>query len=96
MWRSAEEAAMNKQHIVENVRFRQGRLCLVVDGTLLECPLDEVSPKLASASKLQRETFEISPSGYGIHWPLIDEDLSINGLLRTNPKPLTQPTRKHA
>ena len=21
------------------------------------------------------------PSGYGIHWPLIDEDLSIDGLL---------------
>jgi hypothetical protein len=25
--------------------------------------------------------YEISPSGYGIRWPLIDEDLSIDGLL---------------
>jgi len=24
---------------------------------------------------------EISPSGYGIHWPLLDEDLSVDGLL---------------
>jgi hypothetical protein len=25
---------------------------------------------------------ELSPGGYGIHWPLLDEDLSISGLLR--------------
>jgi hypothetical protein len=28
-----------------------------------------------------RENFEISPSGYGIHWPDVDEDLSIDGLI---------------
>jgi len=27
------------------------------------------------------KSHEISPSGYGIYWPLIDEDLSIDGLL---------------
>ena len=26
---------------------------------------------------------ELSPSGYGIHWPLIDEDLAVGPLLRT-------------
>ncbi|MFI5222153.1 MAG: DUF2442 domain-containing protein, partial [Bacteroidia bacterium] len=30
----------------------------------------------------ERGNFEISPSGYGIHWSLIDEDLSINGLIK--------------
>jgi len=25
--------------------------------------------------------YEFSPSGYGIHWPLIDEDISMDGLL---------------
>ena len=29
----------------------------------------------------KKNLFEISPSGYGIHWPLLDEDLSIDGLL---------------
>ena len=29
----------------------------------------------------ERNNFEVSPSGYGIHWPLIDEDLSIDGLI---------------
>ncbi|MBN2510631.1 MAG: DUF2442 domain-containing protein [Spirochaetales bacterium] len=25
--------------------------------------------------------FKISPSGYGIYWPLIDEDVSIDSLI---------------
>ncbi|MDP2982675.1 MAG: DUF2442 domain-containing protein [Candidatus Latescibacter sp.] len=25
--------------------------------------------------------YKIQPSGYGIHWPLIDEDIAIDGLL---------------
>jgi hypothetical protein len=26
--------------------------------------------------------FEVSPSGYGIHWPELDEDLSIDGMIK--------------
>ena len=44
--------------------------------------LDIVSPKLKFASADERNFYKISPSGYGIHWPLIDEDLSINALLK--------------
>ncbi|MFZ9242817.1 MAG: DUF2442 domain-containing protein, partial [Sediminibacterium sp.] len=33
------------------------------------------------ATKEERNQFEISPANYGIHWPLIDEDLSIKGLI---------------
>jgi hypothetical protein len=29
----------------------------------------------------ERMKYEISSSGYGIHWPLIGENLSIDGLL---------------
>jgi len=36
---------------------------------------------LEKASDEERDNFEISPSGYGIHWPLLDEDISIDGLL---------------
>jgi len=43
--------------------------------------LNVVSPALEDASEIERNTFEISPSGYGIHWPLLDEDISIDGLL---------------
>jgi Protein of unknown function (DUF2442) len=27
--------------------------------------------------------FEVSPSGYGIHWPELDEDLSIDGMIKS-------------
>ena len=36
---------------------------------------------LLNASEEDRGKYEISPSGYGIHWPALDEDLSIDGLL---------------
>ena len=39
------------------------------------------SRRLATANSLERNTFELAPSGYGIHWPLIDEDLTVGPLL---------------
>lgn len=40
------------------------------------------SPLLANASPAERADFELSPAGYGLHWPRLDEDLSVGGLLR--------------
>ena len=36
---------------------------------------------ILNSSVEQRNNYEVSPAGYGIHWPMIDEDLSIDGLL---------------
>jgi hypothetical protein len=36
---------------------------------------------LAAAAPEERRRAELSPGGYGIHWPLLDEDLSIGGLV---------------
>jgi len=44
-------------------------------------PWDQCSPILAAATTEQRRRAELSPGGYGIHWPLLDEDLSIGGLV---------------
>ena len=38
-------------------------------------------PKLRKASKGQLQNFELSPSNYGIHWPDIDEDISIKAFM---------------
>ena len=64
-----------------SVRFRGGRLLLSADGREYTFDLSSISPKLANAGKRERESFVISPSGYGIHWPLLDEDLSIEALI---------------
>ena len=68
-------------HRVDSVRFRGRKMILVVDGCQYSFDLSVVSPRLASAGKKERESYEISNSGYGIHWPLLDEDLSIGALI---------------
>ena len=72
---------MKKYHDVSGVSFVGGYLVLTVDGEERKFKLKEVSAVLENASDLERCTFEISPSGYGIHWPLLDEDISINALI---------------
>ncbi len=73
---------MTATHNIEAVSFEQNLICLQVDGKLIKLPVGKVSKKLDSANEIQRNLFTISPSGYGIHWPLIDEDLSIDSLLK--------------
>ena len=72
---------MKRHHDVDNIKFEGNFMVLTIDGEERRLPLDKLSPALHRASDQQRNTFEISASGYGIHWPLIDEDISIDGLL---------------
>jgi hypothetical protein len=51
------------------------------DGRTIAAPLAWY-PRLLHATKTQRRKWEIAGGGYGIHWPDIDEDLSVEGLLR--------------
>jgi hypothetical protein len=60
---------------------REG-LSLLVGKRMVHIPWGKCSQRLASATEQERLRAELSPGGYGIHWPLIDEDLSVNGLLR--------------
>jgi hypothetical protein len=57
-------------------------LVLVLGARRVRIAWDQCSQILASASEAERFNAELSPGGYGIHWPLLDEDLSVNGLLR--------------
>ena len=65
-----------------DLKFERDYLILIVDDQTVRLRLSEVSGKLANASEVERNDYRISPSGYGIHWRLLDEDLSINGLLQ--------------
>ncbi len=73
---------MPKLHDIQRVAFDGPTMVLEVDGQCHRLPLAAVSSRLAAASESQRNFFRISASGYGIHWPEIDEDLSVDGLLR--------------
>jgi len=79
---------MKKYHNIENLKFEGALLIITIDGEKKSFHLEKISPALKRASAKKRSTFEISPSGYGIHWPLLDEDLSIDGLLGIVHSPL--------
>lgn len=71
---------MIKYHNVRDVQFKNNAFFIIIDGERKSFPLKKVSTRLLQASESDRSEFEISPSGYGIHWPTIDEDVSIDGL----------------
>ncbi|MCK4910222.1 MAG: DUF2442 domain-containing protein [Thermodesulfovibrionales bacterium] len=61
----------------------------LMDGRTITVPLAWY-PRLLNATPAQRNKWEISAGGYGIHWPEIDEDLSTEGMLRGAPAPQKQ------
>lgn len=50
-------------------------------GRLVSIAWDDCPPALRAATPPQRCNAKLSPGGYGIHWPDLDEDLSIQGLI---------------
>ncbi len=72
---------MKAYHVIDKVKCNGDVLLLKVDGIEHRFVLADVSSRLFAASPAERAKFEISPSGYGIHWPSLDVDLSIDGLL---------------
>ncbi len=74
---------LKQQHKISKINFSGRKLFLIIDGTQYEFLLSNISDKLSNASRAELEYCKISPSGYGLHWPLLDEDLSIDGLMRS-------------
>jgi hypothetical protein len=58
----------------------------LTDGRKIVVPLAWF-PRLLHATEAQRNGWELLGDGVGIHWPEIDEDLSVAGLLRGTPAP---------
>ena len=81
---------MKKLYNLSDVTFAGNSLLLEVDGKSHRFDLSEVSKPLPKASEKERSTYEIAPSGYGIYWSLIGEDLSIDGLLGVRHFPKSQ------
>lgn len=50
------------------------------DGRTISAPL-EWFPRLRDASETDRSRWRLIARGIGIHWDVLDEDLSVRGLL---------------
>jgi len=72
---------MNKIHVIEPQELSGKILNLIIDDHPYAIDLSKESPKLAKANQAQLEDFIIAPSGYGIHWPQLDEDLAIDPMI---------------
>lgn len=68
----------------------------LVDGRTISVPL-VWSWRLTEATPEQRQNFEILGDGQGIHWPDVDEDISVEGMLYGSPaRRLNKPTKQAA
>ncbi len=66
----------------KKVWFTEERLyVLLEDGREIGTPI-EWFPKLRHASKEYLNNWRLIGGGIGIHWEGLDEDLSVNGLLK--------------
>lgn len=50
------------------------------DGRTISVPIGWY-PRLIHGTMAERVNFQISSAGYGIHWPDLDEDIGVEGLV---------------
>ena len=88
-------SSANKYDSIESLIFENGLkilglhfyqemdLMLIVlnNQQVLKYPISE-SERLQTATKEHLENYELIGKGYGVHWPDIDEDLSLKGFLK--------------
>ncbi len=67
--------------LAKSINFDENNMWVeLTDGRKLAVPL-AYFPRLLHATPKQREKYEISGGGTGLHWDEIDEDISVEGLL---------------
>lgn len=72
---------IDQDFVATKVYFTQDSLCIQLsDGREVRAPL-EFYPRLKEATKKQKNHFQLIGLGTGIHWPDVDEDLSVEGIV---------------
>ena len=67
--------------LAQDVHFSDFEMSVsLTDGRTISVPLSWFAT-LSNATRDQLEDFQILGDGEGLHWPQLDEDLSVKGLL---------------
>ena len=85
-------AASNDPRI-QDVRVTEDEIIAhLVDGRVISVPL-AWSWRLSDATPKQRRNLRLIGSGQGVHWPDVDEDISVEGMLHGIPahRPRSRP-----
>ena len=78
-------AIVEREAIASKIDVTEDELVVsLVDGRRISVPLAWY-PRLSHGTEKERKEYELIGRGTGIHWPLLDEDLSISGILKGNP-----------
>ena len=76
---------LNAEPIAQSVETSECDLVVTLtDGRVLSAPLAWF-PRLLNAPSVKRQVYELMGNGVGIHWPELDEDISVVGLLAGRP-----------
>lgn len=76
---------LNIEPIAQSVETSDSELVVkLTDGRVLSAPLVWF-PRLLNAPSAKRDVYELIGNGVGIHWPELDEDISVAGLLAGRP-----------
>lgn len=82
--RSPNERTLRDER-ASDVRFADDQLIVDLrDGRTISTPIIWY-PRLRGATDAQRANWRLNGSGHGIHWPDVDEDLSVEGMLDGRP-----------
>lgn len=78
----------------KSVRVGEDTLTVeLVDGRTLSVPLAWY-PRLVDGTPAERNQWQLIGVGEGIHWPALDEDISVDNLLRGQPSGESQKSLK--
>ncbi|MFQ5913115.1 MAG: DUF2442 domain-containing protein [Nitrospinota bacterium] len=81
---------------VQEVRVTEDEIIAhLADGRVISVPL-AWSWRLSEATPAQRANFRLIGTGQGVHWPEVDEDISIEGMLHGVPAPRPKARRQAA
>jgi hypothetical protein len=70
---------------IQKVRVTRDQIIAdLMDGRIISVPL-AWSWRLSEATPAQRANFRLIGTGQGVHWPDVDEDLSVEGMLYGSP-----------
>src|SRR4030066_112402 len=78
-------AEFTRDPLIQDVRVTANEIIAhLADGRVISVPL-AWSWRLSEATPPQRANFRLIGAGQGIHWPDVDEDISVEGMLHGVP-----------
>ncbi len=73
--------ALEHESLAQKVTFNEDSFVVYLsDGRNISVPIIWY-PRLLNSNKQERENYEFLGDGEGIHWPDLDEDISVEGIL---------------